>query len=148
MRAPFAGLCAVLALAASTSASDVPSLIPAQPVAPTRTEQMGFGALPVAGVGGVAVGGECATEAGRRRWLDGTFRQSLRDCLARYGFGVGVAMSPACNCFAAERSFIVGSSCNFFMPGLECVSCGWFGRGRFTPIEYGPGYLGAARPCR
>lgn len=151
----FASLCAALAVSAA-SAQDVPTLLPAEPVAPTRTERMAvpttgldFGGVPIlaVGPGTPAAGGDpaCPPTASRRRLFDGTCLQMLQAIL--YRSRVGVASSLTCNCFAAERNFMFGGCRAYFRPGLECTSCGLFGQGRFGPIEYGIGARGTAPAC-
>ncbi len=131
-----------------TAAADEIILIPAEPVAPTRTQMMqmeasGFdlGGVPITSFGpGCAVSEPataCPPSGGRERTMFGLLHR----------FRVGVAMPLRCSCWAAEMNFFFGGCNAFYTPGLECTSCGILGRGRFAPREYGPGSMNAAPPC-
>ena len=150
MSTRFAGLCAALALTTFAAAQDS-ILMPAQPVSPTRTEQMAMAAtgfvvdgVPVTAVGPGCVAA-CPAPAARRRIFDGTCLNALQAVL--YRSRVGVATPLSCSCLASERNFMFGGCRAFFMPGLECTSCGLFGGGCFGPIEYGRGHRGTAPDC-
>ena len=142
-------LLAALALT-GTAAADEFTLLPAQPVAPTRTEQMRMAEFGLDGVPVTATGPGCPTdaatcEANRRRILDGTYRRTLCGVVDR--FRTGVAMPLRCGCWASELTFFFGGCRSFYNPKWECNSCGVFGSGRFGPVQYGPGSRGTAPGC-
>lgn len=129
-------LLAALALAATATADEI-TLLPAQPVAPTRTEQMmmagtlGYDAAPI------EYGPAC----------DRTYRQIVAGFFHR--LNTGVAMPLRCGCWAAETNFLFGGCKQFYNPQWECNACGILGCGaRFAPIHYGPGSRGLAPSCK
>ena len=142
-------LLAALALTATAAADEI-TLLPAQPVAPTRAEQMsmaesGLDGVPVTAMGPGCPAGGPTCEANRRRVLDGTYRRTLCGIVDR--FRTGVAMPLRCGCWASEMTFFFGGCRSFYNPKWECNSCGVFGSGRFAQVQYGPGSRGTAPGC-
>jgi len=136
-------LLAAVAVSATATADEI-TLIPAEPVAPTRTQlmEMEAGAYVVNGVPVAAAG---SGEASRRRIIDGSYLRSMQAVRCR--FRQGVAMPIRCSCWAAELTFMFGGCQAFFTPAWECRSCSPLGCGRFGPIDYAPGSLGTLPPC-
>ena len=139
-------LLAAVALTGTAVADEI-TLIPAEPVAPTRTQMMelsasGFdlGAVPITSQGPGCVVCEPAAvcpPAGRQRVKFGLLQR----------FRLGVAVPMQCSCWASEINFFFGGCRAFYTPGLECTSCGILGRGRFAPREYGMGSRNTAPSC-
>ena len=150
MRLRATTLLAVLGFAGAASAdADVPTLIPAQPVAPTRTEVLagggyGYGGAVPYGIPVTAQGPGCAAPTGPAAEC-ATRTRFLRAFLQRTA--AGVAKPNDCSCWAAEMTFFFGGCKAFYTPGFECTSCGVLGCGKFNPREYGPGVHGMRGQC-
>jgi len=139
----FRALLAAVAVSATAAADEI-TLIPAEPVAPTRTQLLEMEAAAYEADGGLLAAPGSA-EACRRRIVDGSYLRTLHAVRCR--FRQGVAMPIRCSCWAAELTFMFGGCQAFFTPAWECTKCSPLGRGRFGPIHYAPGSFGTAPSC-
>lgn len=137
-------LLAAVAVSATAAADEI-TLIPAQPVAPTRTQLLEMEAAAYEVEGGYLAAPGSAEACRRAGLVDGNYLRTLHAVRCR--FRQGVAMPIRCSCWAAELNFFFGGCQAYFTPAWECTRCSPLGRGQFGPIHYAPGSYGTAPQC-